>query len=153
MNHELDYLLGLKDSTLIRLQDLLRCNASVKQIAEVKESYDLINYHINLVKQKYNITKYTNTSFPIDTEDTMYSSFVAYKGPQTTEISYSVPDHDFLVPPMNSNNITSFMKKTKIKDSVSDSVSVPIVKQELPYVLQPVVVHEQNEDYSPDYNY
>ena len=108
MNSELDYLISLKQNILLRLKDLLNCNSSVKEIEEAKESYNLIMYNIELVKQKNGILAYkesTGVNIPIEAEDP-YSSFVMYKPTEPSIVTtqgYTIPEHNYLLPQFKNN--------------------------------------------------
>lgn len=155
-NHELDYLISLKQAALIRLQDVLRCNSSVKLIEDAKESYDLINYNIDLLKKKHGIVNYNDNvgiNIPIEPSDN-YSSFVAYKSDAIPKRELGYPEYSYLVPKSkNSTDINSqykkyaesFNKKEEEREQLRIGITTTNVSE-----LQEVSHNEA--DYNENYN-
>lgn len=149
-NTELDYLIGLKKTSLIRLNDILKCNSSSKIIKDEKESYDLICYNIANIKKKYGLKNYRENvgiNIPIEQEDP-YSSFVAYtyKGRETSNPKVDVPEYDYLLPKMKNNiEISNFAKY----QNLLKKKPVVQVKEIMQFQDENVVY---NTDYGDEYN-
>jgi hypothetical protein len=129
-NLEMDYLIGLKQTALIRLKDLLICNSDKKTLIDAKESVNLINYNIESIKKKYGISLYNEKvglNIPIS-QESPYSTFVAYKGPETENTEFNKKDYDYLLPKMKNNNGTSDFLKYSKNFSRKDQKNIQIIK-------------------------
>ena len=154
-NTELDYLIGLKKTTLIRLNDMLKCNSSSKTIKDEKETYDLICYNIDKIKKKYGLLHYNENvgiNIPMEQEDP-YSSFAAYTYTGTKsnnnaqEVQTQIQEYDYLLPRMKNNTeISNFAKYQNLmkKKPVEHAKEIIQVQADDPVLY--------NAGYDDDYN-